>query len=175
MAADPSQLKRINHPVDMVSWDDAQEFCKAVAQLSRLRYTIRLPTEAEWEFACRAGTNTTYNTGDNEAALDKAAWYIANSRNTTHPVGQKAANAWGVYDMHGNVWEWCADWYAPYTAGAVNDPRGPTEGQYRVLRGGAWGIGTWGCRSALRYWDISVGRGGGVGFRVVVFVAPTTP
>jgi formylglycine-generating enzyme required for sulfatase activity len=175
MGTNPSRFKGQNLPVETVAWDNAQEFCKAVARLSKFRYDVRLTTEAEWEFACRAGTTTTYNTGDKDADLDKAAWYIANSKDTTHPVGQKTPNAWGVYDMHGNVWEWCADWYAPYRAGAVVDPHGPTEGQSRVLRGGAWRNLAWCCRSARRDGCSSGNRNYYFGFRVVVVVAPRTP
>jgi formylglycine-generating enzyme required for sulfatase activity len=199
--ANPSQFKGQNLPVETVSWNDATEFCKRLSPLPRGErgrgegelsappsgakappsphggegIVVRLPTDAEWEYACRAGTTTTYNTGDKDADLDKAAWYFTNSKNTTHPVGQKTPNAWGVYDMHGNVWEWCEDWHAPYTAGAVVDPRGPTEGQYRVLRGGAWINGPGFCRSASRGWGYSDDRNYDIGFRVVVVVAPRTP
>jgi formylglycine-generating enzyme required for sulfatase activity len=150
----------------MVSWEDATEFCKKASE--RTGSVVRLPTEAEWEFACRAGTETTYNTCDDEADLDKAAWYDGNSKNTTHPVGQKAANAWGAYDMHGNAWEWCADWYEAYKPGAVVDPQGPPEGQFRVLRGASWGCSAGGCRSAARGGYAPIVRYGSIGFRVVV-------
>jgi formylglycine-generating enzyme required for sulfatase activity len=180
MKTNPSQFKGQNLPVERVSWNDSTAFCACVQQSSGLllpqsgglRHTVRLPTEAEWEFACRAGTATTYNTGDKDADLDKAAWYFSNSKNTTHRVGQKTPNAWGVHDMHGNVWEWCVDWYAPYTAAAVVDPHGPTEGQFRVLRGGSWdGISGF-CRAAGRESSNSIYQPYGTGFRVVV--APGT-
>lgn len=142
MRTNPSRFKGTHHPVDTVSWDDAQEF------LVRLNEMIpgldaRLPTEAEWEHACRAGTTTATWVGDleNEIAdprLNPIAWYQANARDTTHSVAQKQANPWGLYDMLGNVWEWCADRYAAYDAAHVRDPASPDMGANRVLRGGGW-------------------------------------
>ena len=160
-----SQPRGQGLPVVLVSWDDAQEFCREVGKKTGL--TVRLPTEAEWEHACRAGTRTMYCTGDTEADLDRVAWYDKNSGNRAHPVGQKAPNAWGVHDMHGNVWEWCADRYADYGTGAVTDPQGPAEGADRVLRGGSWGIDPGGCRSANRGGSSPDARGDRHGFRVV--------
>jgi formylglycine-generating enzyme required for sulfatase activity len=165
----PSHFKGANLPVEMVSWDDALAFCKKVSEKTGL--IVRLPMDAEREFACRAGTSTTYYTGDSEADLDKAAWYRANSKNTTHPVGQKEPNVFGLHDMHGNVWEWCADWYEPYKAGAVVDPQGPPEGQVRVLRGGSWGNDPEDCRSAYRNGSYPVRRIIVIGFRVVVGIS----
>ena len=163
-------------PVQGVTWYDAQEFCKKVSE--KTGSVVRLPTEAEWERACRAGTKTTYYTGDAETDLDRAGWYKKNSKGTPHPVGQKTPNGWGVYDMHGNVWEWCADWHEDYGAEAVTDPQGPSDGNARVLRNGCWGKPPIECRSANR------GGGGfpsqpgfhgfGNGFRAVV-VAPESP
>jgi hypothetical protein len=148
-----------------------------------------LPTEAEWEHACRAGTKTRYCTGDSERDLDRAAWNADNSTGstriagpmrasaassdgTTHAVGQKTPNAWGLYDMHGNVSEWCADWFDAYKAEAAVDPQGPPEGQHRVLRGGSLCTGPEGCRSASRYG--SLGRSSDNGFRVIVEVISPT-
>jgi formylglycine-generating enzyme required for sulfatase activity len=134
---------------------------------------VRLPTEAEWEYACRAGTVTAYNTGDTEADLDQAAWYRANSKRTTHPVGQKKPNAWGLYDMHGNVWQWCQDWYGyeGYQEGAAVDPQGPDTGIVRVLRGGSWIPDPEFCRAANRsYYQPGI-RNNDIGYRVVVLVA----
>ena len=116
---------------------------------------MRLPTEAEWEFACRAGTTTTYYTGDTEADLGQAAWYSANSGGKTHPVGQKAANAWGLHDMHGNVYEWCRDRstggaWGDYEARPATDPEGPANGAFRVVRGGSWRYTCSKCRSTSR-------------------------
>ncbi|MCY3018209.1 MAG: formylglycine-generating enzyme family protein [Planctomycetota bacterium] len=172
MGTNPSHFKGQNLPVETVSWDNAAEFCKKVSEKTGLM--VRLPTDAEREYACRAGTTTTYNTGDSDADLDKAAWYYANSKSTTHPVGQKAANAWGLHDMHGNVWEWCLDlWQEHYGPEAAVDPKGPENGQARVLRGGSWGDDAGNCRSAYRDRFLPVNRYCYFGFRVVV--APRTP
>jgi len=172
MGTNPSAFKGRDLPVEQVSWDEAQEFCKKAGEKTGL--AVRLPTEAEWEHACWAGTKTTYYTGDAEADLDRAAWWDKNSGNTTHPVGQKVPNAWGVYDMHGNVWEWCGDWYETYKAKEAVDPQGPAQGQYRVLRGGSWGFSPRYCRSAYRRRSNPGYRSDYIGFRVVV-VAPGTP
>ena len=114
--------------------------------------TYRLPTEAEWEHACRAGTTTQFCFSDDASGLDDFAWYLAHSDTTTHPVGEKRLNAWGLYDMHGNVWEWCQDWYDGdyYGKSAREDPPGPATGSIRVHRGGSWGNPAADCRSAYR-------------------------
>jgi formylglycine-generating enzyme required for sulfatase activity len=173
MGMNPSAFKGRGLPVEQVSWDDAQEFCKKASEKTGL--TVRSPTEAEWEYTCRAGTRTTYYTGDAEADLDRAAWYDKNSMNTTRPVGQKAANAWGLYDMHGNVWEWCGDWYEAYRAEAAVDPQGPAQGAQRALRGGLWCGNLGSCRSAYRFWLYPVSRGPFIGFRVAADVPPKAP
>jgi formylglycine-generating enzyme required for sulfatase activity len=144
MGSNPSNFKGQDLPIENVSWDEVQGF------ISRLNarndgYVYRLPTEAEWEYACRAGT-----TGDYAGSLDAMAWYSSNSGSRTHPVGQKQPNAWGLYDMHGNVWEWCQDWYGGYPTGAVTDPKGAESGSGRVTRGGSWINSAANCRSALR-------------------------
>jgi formylglycine-generating enzyme required for sulfatase activity len=157
-------------PVETVSWDDAQEFCTRVSKTTGL--TVRLSSEAEWEYACRAGTKTTYYTGDTEKELDRAAWYFPNSRSRTNPVGLKRPNAWGVYDMHGNVWEWCQDWYGEYPKGVVTDPQGRATGDGRVLRSGSWLGEPENCRSAIRYGDTPDVRGFNRGFRVVLALTP---
>ena len=165
----PSLFKGPKNPVENVSWDDAQEFCAKLSK--KTGNAARLPTEAEWEYACRAGTTTRFYSGDADSALDGVAWYTGNSNQTTHTVGMKQANAWGLYDMHGNVWEWCEDWYGEYAPGAAKDPKGPTTGTLRVLRGGSWGCTSSNCRSANRHWNIPVRLYGsqfeGKGFRVV--------
>ncbi|MCY3018000.1 MAG: formylglycine-generating enzyme family protein [Planctomycetota bacterium] len=168
MGANPSQIKGARLPVERVCWDDAQEFCNKVREKTGL--TVRLPTEAEWEFACRAGTTTTYYSGDAEADLGRAAWYSANSKNTTHPVGQKEPNAFGLHDMHGNVEEWCRNWHGVYMPEAEVDPQGPPEGDFGVLRGGDWGDDPEACRSAVRLSYSPGARDDEVGFRVVVEV-----
>ena len=137
MGTNPSDFKGATNPVETVSWNDATEFCKKLPE--KTRQTVRLPTEAEWEYACRAGTQTAFSFGDDPSALGDYAWHMDNGKMMTHPVGQKRPNAWGLYDMHGNVWEWCADWYGEYPKGPVTDPSGPaTASGDRVLRGWSW-------------------------------------
>jgi formylglycine-generating enzyme required for sulfatase activity len=155
-------------PVERVSWNDAQEFC---AKLSRLvGRKCELPSEAEWEFACRAGSITRYSFGDGEEKLKDHAWYRLNSSNRTHEVGSKLPNAWGLYDMPGNVWEWCADRYGKdyYANSPTTDPQGPAAGDDRMVRGGSWHSEPRLCRSAFRHWNAPSPRIGDVGFRVVV-------
>ena len=160
-----------NHPVEQVSWEDAVEFCKKLSDLPEEKAAgrvYRLPTEAEWEYACRAGSKTAYSFGESSKSLGDYAWFDGNSNGQTHPVGEKKANAWGLYDMHGNVWEWCSDWYGDYPNGAVSDPVGPREGSNRVLRGGGWISGAANCRSANRGWRDPSGRDDRFGFRVAL-------
>ena len=131
------------HPVICVSWVDAVEFCKWLEKKTGI--DIKLPTEAQWEYACRAGT-----TGAFYGNLDDSVWYIKNKIATTHRTGAKKPNAWGLYDMHGNVWEWCSDWKASYPDESVTDPTGPSSGVRRVCRGGSCNCEYDGCRSAHR-------------------------
>jgi formylglycine-generating enzyme required for sulfatase activity len=173
-----------DHPVESVTWFDAVNYCNALSQRERLgpAYRVdrekvtriaeatgyRLPTEAEWEYACRAGTTTRYGSGDTEADLKRVAWYGEGSAGRTHPVAQKPANAWGLYDVHGNVWEWTGDWYASsYPAGPQVDPTGPEGGAWRVFRGGSfWDVAEY-ARSAFRV-NVPPGfRFRYLGFRVV--------
>lgn len=135
MGTNPSNFTGANRPVEQVAWGDCVEFCRRVSQ--RTGQTFDLPTEAEWEYACRAGTPTAYSFGNSESELGSYAWYDANSNDETHDVRQKRENAWGLYDMHGNVFEWCTDWYGEYPIGAVRDPTGPASGESRVVRGGS--------------------------------------
>ena len=146
MRGNPSVLGGDAYPVDSVSWADCKEFIEKIN--SRSNIAARFPTEAEWEYACRAGSGEAYSgTGD----LDEMGWYDGNSDYGTHPVGEKEPNGWGFYDMHGNVMEWCADWYGSYPTKAVTDPEGPASGVVsRVLRGGGWGWDARYCRSACR-------------------------
>ena len=152
------------HPVETVSWKDATEFCKRLS--AKEGKTYRLPTEAEWEYACRAGTTTRYCSGDDEESLGEYAWYGANPDVKTHLVGEKKPNAWGLYDMHGNVFEWCADWYGLYASEAVSDPSGPETGSSRVGRGGCWSGPAGICVSSYRAWVVPADRGSSLGFRV---------
>jgi formylglycine-generating enzyme required for sulfatase activity len=160
MGTNPSYFKNNpQNPVEKVSWDDAQAFCKKLSQLTGKTY--RLPTETEWEYACRAGTTTRYYFGDDANQLGDYAWYDGNSQGTTHPVGQKKPNGWGLYDMSGNVWEWCEDdWHDNYigapTDGSAwfitNDNRSQSR---KCLRGGSWSSNNPnGCRSAFRLYNV---------------------
>ena len=173
MGVNPSKFKGANNPVEMVSWEDAVEFCRRLSELPAEKaagHVYRLPTEAEWEYACRAGTTTKYSFGDDESDLGDHAWFLENflenSGTNTHPVGRKGPNAWGLYGMHGNVLEWCQDWYGDYPSGSVTDPSGATSGSYRVLRGGGWHDTAGFCRSAYRRRFLPSIRNYYFGFRV---------
>jgi formylglycine-generating enzyme required for sulfatase activity len=158
-------------PVENVSWNDAMEFCKKLSELpeeKKAGRVYRLPTEAEWEYACRAGSKTAYSFGESSQSLGDYAWFFENSNNRTHPVGQKKPNAWGLYDMHGNVWEWCSDWYSEYPKVATSDPTGPKECSVRVYRGGSWINDASVCRSANRYGIFPSNRFRNFGFRIAM-------
>ena len=159
------------HPVESVSWNDCQEFLTVLNKMtSHLGGRFRLPTEAEWEYVCRAGTTTGYA----GASLDAMGWHEKNSDQTTHPVGQKEPNAWGLYDMHGNVEEWCGDWYGQYSWGGAVDPVGASVGSFRVVRGGGWQSDPAECRSAYRNWQDPQTSLAMVGLRVVFIPNATT-
>jgi formylglycine-generating enzyme required for sulfatase activity len=149
-----------------VSWTDCQVFLKKLSTKVE-KGQFRLPTEAEWEYACRAGTMTSFYTGDTDDDLDEAGWFDDNSMEQTYEVGLKKPNAWGLYDMHGNVCEWCQDWYGEYSHEPEIDPIGPSSGSVRVLRGGAWKYDLSGCRSASRSACDPTARGSFIGMRVV--------
>ena len=170
MGNNPSEFKGDpNLPVEQVSWNDASGFCKKLNAKGLLPagWRFALPTEAQWEYACRAGT-----TGDYAGNLDEMAWYDKNSGSKTHPVGTKKANAAGLSDMHGNVYEWCADWLGDYPSGQLTDPTGPNTGSNRVLRGGSWsGAGSY-RRSAYRGNHSPDSRNFGIGFRVAAVPSP---
>ncbi len=156
-----------SHPIEYITWNQAQIF---ISQLNKKGLgNFRLPTEAEWEYACRAGTTTAYSWGDKMATNGKSEYTWANSRSfaRTHPVGTKQPNPWGLYDMNGNVWEWCQDWYAAYDSEPHTDPKGPTEGEMKVFRGGSWFDFYEAHRSANRHKHAPDEAYAAVGFRLV--------
>jgi formylglycine-generating enzyme required for sulfatase activity len=176
-------IEGVDYPATFVSWDDAMKFCeKLTAQeqsVGRLpsgwKYT--LPTEAQWEYACRAGTATRFSFGNDDLKLSDYAWWggfigegSAKNEGYAHLVGQKQANPWGLKDMHGNVWELCRDWHAS-TLAEGTDPEGPSQGTFRVVRGGSWGATANDCRSAVRQGLKPQGRNGNTGFRVAIVPA----
>ena len=154
-------------PVENVSWNGAVRFCETISKQTGKTY--RLPTEAEWEYACRAGATTKYCFGDDMKSLGDYAWYYENSNGKSHPVGQKNPNAWGLFDMHGNVWEWRQDWYEKnyYSQSPSENPEGPSSGTSRALRGGSWGGNHFICRAANRGDFPPGGLDRHIGFRVV--------
>jgi formylglycine-generating enzyme required for sulfatase activity/tRNA A-37 threonylcarbamoyl transferase component Bud32 len=166
MGQNPSRFQGADDlPVERVSADDATEFCAKLSAREGVSY--RLPTEAEWEYACRAGSTTRYSFGDDEASLGEVAWYNGNSGNRTHPVGQKPPNAWGLYDMHGNLREWCAWYHKNYHGRSPSaDPLGPSQAAFRAARGGSWDNDPQHCRSAVRRWRTPIRRPATEGFRV---------
>jgi len=155
---------RISEIQRRVSQDDP--IFSAEVELIEGANGYRLPTEAEWEYACRAGTTTAYSLGNDPSMLAKHAWFDENSGRSTHPVATRRSNAWGLFDMHGNVLEWCWDWYGKYPSGAVTDPQGPRSGTDRVLRGGSWNNFSRLGRAAFRYHGVPDGRDLSYGFRV---------
>lgn len=159
-------------PVEMVNWMEAAEFCQRlnekVGDHLPEGYETRLPTEAEWEYACRGGRATAFSFGESAAKLGDYGWYYVNSVGKTHPVGLKEPNPWGLYDMHGNVWEWTHDLFASLSSLPATNPVGASEGRNRVIRGGAWDFGAESCRSAARESRDPSSRAHFVGFRIVV-------
>ncbi len=171
MGNNPSYFKGCdNCPVENVSWYDVQEFIAALNQQTGLQY--RLPTETEWEYAARGGNQSVGGRYSGSSNLDEVAWFSANSGGKTHPVGLKKPNVLGLHDMSGNVYEWCQDWYAEEyhidfsVAGLIQDPKGPDNGTYRVLRGGSWRGGALDCRASYRSYFAPVYRLNLVGFRL---------
>jgi formylglycine-generating enzyme required for sulfatase activity len=155
-------------PMRNISWTQAVKFCRRLEKIAEEKEkgrNYRLPTESQWEYACRAGTSTAYSFGDSADALGEYGWFQGNS-NGSQPVGKKMPNAWGLYDMHGNVLEWCSDWHGDYPGGLAVDPTGSTDGSHRVTRGGFWFFSASGCRSAYRSWLVPTKRGDYLGFRV---------
>jgi formylglycine-generating enzyme required for sulfatase activity len=179
MGKNPSNFPDPARPVEKISFNDAQAYCAVVTKTERDagrlpgNWEYRLPTEGEWEYACRAGSTNLYSFGNDPASAAQYAWTTENAEATTHPVGQKQPNAWGLYDMHGNVWEWCSDWFEPYPARAETDPVGPAESKYKVFRGGGWNNEINMARCSNRF---MMGAGTGihfVGLRIVL--AQTSP
>jgi formylglycine-generating enzyme required for sulfatase activity len=175
------------YPVESVSWLNAVRFCNKLSELEGMKpfYKIvgetvsvpdwkgsgyRLPTEAEWEYACRAGSTTRYSFGNDPAGLADHGWFAGNSGRMTHPVGQKGANGFGLHDMHGNVWEWCWDGYhdSSYKESPADDPIGSPLTAHRVVRGGSWSTYPRLCRSAFRFGGTSANRGSALGFRLAL-------
>jgi formylglycine-generating enzyme required for sulfatase activity len=167
MGHNPSRFKGdANRPVEMVSWEEVQKFIDELnTREGGAKY--RLPMEAEWEYAARAGSQTAYSFGDDSRQLGKYGWFRGNADNTTHPVGTLQPNAWGLYDMHGNVWEWVQDWRGQYPAGPVTDPQGPASGSARVIRGGWWSGEAMRCRPAYREAGAPDYRNDDLGFRLL--------
>ena len=163
MGNNPSNVSDLepDAPVNQVSWEDTQNFIAKVNALQR-QWMIRLPTEAEWEYAARAGTST-----ETYGPLDDVAWYKGNNTGRTHPVGKRLPNAFGVYDMLGNVWQWCDDWFGLYTTSPSVDPKGPPDGDRRVTRGGCFYCDAIHERAARRNRDLPTHRSRSIGFRIV--------
>ncbi len=166
MGGNPSYFKDCDDcPVESVSWLDVQDFLKKINQQTGFKF--RLPTEAEWEYAARGGNQSKDYLYAGSNNLKKVGWYNGNSGGKTHPVGRKKPNELGLYDMSGNVWEWCWDWYGDYPPDAKKDYAGPEEGDFRVFRGGGWGFHAWFCRVLIRFGPAPLIRYDNVGFRLV--------
>jgi len=160
MGNNPSRFKEVKNPVEKVSWKDCQEFCK--------KTWLSLPTEAQWEYACGGGSGGKYCFGDDKSKLGEYAWYKENSGAKTHPVGEKKPNAYGLYDMHGNVYEWCEDWHGDYPKKTLKNPKGPLRGSYRLLRGGSYYYNANICKSSFRFKDLPANTTNvGIGLRCV--------
>ena len=174
MGQNPSSQKRCgdNCPVEQISWEDTQQFIQKLNQKEGTN-KYRLPSEAEWEYACRAGSTTAFPNGgitmlecERDNNLDSIGWYCGNSNNMIQPVARKKPSAWGLYDMHGNVQEWCQDWFGVYPFDEVTNPKGPPSGSYRVMRGGVWYSPARDCRSASRFGSPPHYRFRHIGFRL---------
>ncbi len=171
----------LRRPVDKVTFLDASNYCATITTRERNAgrlppgYVYRLPYEAEWEYACRAGTTNLFGFGDDSSVAGDFAWTAENSDAATHPVGLKRPNPWGLHDMHGNVWEWCHDWFEPYPAKALRDPTGPATSKYKVFKGGGWNQDVEYARSANRFMMAPSNGIHFVGFRIVLAQQPATP
>ena len=169
MGSDPSKFKGADRPVEQVSWNDVTSFCRKLTEMERRAGRLpsgmayQLPTEAQWEYVCRAGTRSAYSFGEN---LTSRQANISGGPGETTSVGNYPANAWGFHDMHGNVYEWCADWYGDYPSGAVRDPVGPADGSARVERGGSWNYAANLARCAIRFSYGPANGSNALGFRL---------
>ena len=166
MGSNPSRFKGDNLPVERVSWNDVQEFLRKLNAMTGKRY--RLPTEAEWEFAARGGNSSRGYKYSGSNSLGSVAWYYDNSGSRTHAVGTKSPNELGIYDMSGNMYEWCQDWYGSYSSSSQRNPQGPNSGSYRVYRGSCWNSGAWFCRVSLRSFNTPDYRILNLGFRLAL-------
>lgn len=167
MGSNPSHFSDCDEcPVEKVSWNDIQEFIGKLNEHTGKKY--RLPTEAEWEYTARGGNKSKGYKYAGSDEIGKVAWHAGNSGTKTHPVGQKQANELGIYDMTGNVWEWCEEWIGDYSSSSQTNPKGPSNGTFRVLRGGGWYDNTRRCRVSIRYSNAPVARYSGNGFRLVL-------
>ncbi|WP_099468967.1 formylglycine-generating enzyme family protein [Konateibacter massiliensis] len=168
MGDNPSHFEGTDNPVDTVSWTDSVAFTEKLSELAQRNIT--LPTEAQWEYACRSGSDTKWFFGASEESAGEYGWIDSNAQGTTHPVGLKKPNPWGVYDMYGNVQEWCLDWYADsYSGTASKDPQGAKDGASRIIRGGGWGDFPDNARSAYRNASGEEIENDGIGFRCVMY------
>lgn len=174
IGSNPSSFQPSTNPVKSVSWDAIQPFLEELNERAEMEgMEFVLPTETQWEYACRAGTITAWHYGDTEVMLPEFASFHTNAKKTTRPVGTLKPNAWGLYDMHGNVAEWCADWHSSdyYANSPMNDPKGPLTGSERAARGGSWFSFAWKCRSASRNHKVPDRRYDYIGLRLAaVFV-----
>lgn len=166
MGGNPSNWKGDNLPVENVSYDDCLEFIRKLND--RTGRTFRLPTEAEWEYAARGGSKSRGYKYSGSNMPGDVAWYIDNSDDKTHPVAQKRANELGLYDMSGNVWEWCYDWYGDYSSSSQNNPTGPSTGSHRVFRGGGWDGYVRDCHMSTRSYYVPSSSDSGMGLRLVL-------
>ncbi|MFA4987921.1 MAG: formylglycine-generating enzyme family protein, partial [Candidatus Brocadiia bacterium] len=182
MKENPSELRGDSLPVEDVTWDDAMAFCSRLTSTEHAAGRLpeemeyRLPTEAEWEYCCRAGSTTEFCFGDDPALLGDYAWFKANSEERSHPVGEKKPNPWGLFDMHGNAWEWCLDHFGSYDAAGEIDPIGLSDDKHRMTRGGSWYFSADFSTSAKRFDDRHGVHGwNGYGLRVVVALIDERP
>lgn len=166
MGNNPSKFKGDNLPVESVSWKDCQKFISKLNKKTGRKF--RLPTEAEWEYAARGGKKSRGYQYSGSSNISDVAWYAGNSSNKTHPVGTKQANELGLYDLSGNVWEWCQDCHGSYVSSSQTNPIGVESGTFRVRRGGSWLNSAWGCRSSYRYCDAPDYRFNYIGLRLVL-------